>query len=164
MIQRILPAVLISLLAAPGAQAGEVETLLAVQGKLDKQDQTLPNGEWTDIYTINLSAGDRVMIEMESKKVDTFIVLRGPDDTVYENNDDGSKKRSALDVFVETSGTWLVYATSKGAADKGKYSLSVKADRSGTGGGMASGSGDAGIGTITPGTPLSGTLLSLIHI
>ena len=111
MIQRLIPAILISLLAAPQARAGLLETILETEGKLDKKDQVLPNGEWADIYTIDLQVGDRVLVEMASRKIDTYLVLRGPDGTVYENDDDdGSKKRSALDVFVETSGTWLLSA------------------------------------------------------
>ncbi len=159
---RILPTLLLSLLMVPASHAGQVETVIDVQGKLDKEDQTLPNGEWADIFTIDLQAGDRVMVEMESRRIDTYVVLRGPDGTVYENDDDGGKSRSALDVFVETSGTWLIYATSYAAADKGKYSLRVQADRSGGGGTGRRAS--APIGDISLGQPVSGTLGSGDHV
>ncbi|MFT5681535.1 MAG: hypothetical protein ACI8RZ_002441 [Myxococcota bacterium] len=159
MTQRLMPAILLALLTAPAAQAGQLETVIDTEGKLDKKDQALANGEWADIYTLDLQAGDRVLVEMESKKVDTYLVLRGPDDTVYENDDDGGKKRSALDVFVETPGTWLVYATSFAAADKGKYSIRIQTDRSGTGGAVSD-SDEAPIGSMAVGTPVSGTLAS----
>lgn len=155
MIQRLIPTILLTLLTAPSAHAGQLETVLETEGKLDKKDQVLPNGEWADIYTIDLQAGDRVLVEMASRKLDTYLVLRGPDGTVYENDDDGSKRRSALDVFVESSGTWMVYATSFAAADKGKYSISIQADRSG--GGAVS---DSEALPLSLGVPVSGTLAS----
>ena len=121
--RRLLPVFLLSLLAAPDGLAGQVETLLAIDSKLDRHDQALSNGEWVDIYTIELSAGDRVMVDMTSRKVDAYLVLRGPDGTVYEDDDGGADTGAALDVFVETSGTWMVYATSSGGSDKGRYHL-----------------------------------------
>lgn len=153
--RRLLPALLLTLLAAPDGLAGQVETLLAIDSKLDRHDQALPNGEWVDIYTVDLAAGDRVIVDMASRKVDAYLVLRGPDGTVYEDDDGGDGKGAALDVFVETSGTWMVYATSSAGADKGRYHLSVKADRSGS---SESVEAEPDVDRLATGQPLSATL------
>ena len=156
MIRNLLPCLLVTLLTTPSAQAGQVESILDIEGKLNKQDQLLPGGEWADIYTIELQAGDRVLVEMNSRKVDSYVVLRGPGSEVFENDDGGSKGRAVLDVFVEASGTWMVYATSFSAADKGGYTLSVQADRSDTG--SVASTDKVPVGSITSGEAVQGTL------
>ena len=155
MTRRLLPTFLLTLLTVPDGMAGQVETLLSIDSKLDKHDQALPNGEWADIYTVDLSVGDRVMVEMNSRKVDSYLVLRGPDGTVYEDDDEGDGQNAALDVFIETSGTWMVYATSSAAADKGRYQLTVKADRSGS---HQAEEPESSVEALTAGQPLSASL------
>lgn len=120
------------LLQGSVAVAGRLERVLDLEGTLAPSDMKLPAGESADTYPVELSAGDRVVVEMSSKKLDTYIVLKSPGGNVLEMDDtDGELGFSQLDVFVEESGTWLVYATSKFAGEKGKYTLVVSVDSSG---------------------------------
>lgn len=128
----LLPA----LLASPVAHAGMLERILDQKGALDKRDMTLPGGEWAEVFPIELAAGDRVLVEMESRKLDTFVVLKSPGGEVFENDDTGRAGFSQIDLNVEESGTWLVYATSSRAGEKGPYALRVSVDRSRRGGGQ----------------------------
>ncbi len=117
-------ALLLAAFALP-THAGMLETAIDTDGVLDKSDQTRENGQWADIFPLDLEAGDRVLVDMEGKKLDTFLVLKTPSGQVYENDDGSSNRDSQLDVIVEETGTFIVYASSYGAGQKGKYHLRI---------------------------------------
>lgn len=147
------------LLQASTAHAGRLERVLEIEGTLSASDMKLPAGESADTFPIDLNAGDRVVVEMSSKKLDTYVVLKSPGGNVLEMDDTGGELGfSQLDAFVEESGTWLVYATSKYAGEKGKYSLVVSVDHSGTGSAPPSASGDGSPTPIASGETASGAL------
>ena len=150
-------------LASP-VQAAMLERLVDQDGTLDKNDQLRDGGQWADIFPVDLQAGDRLLVEMEgSKKLDTFLVVKAPSGTVYENDDAGSSNVSAIDMFAEESGTWIVYASSYGSAQKGKYNIRIsKAEGDGTappqqaqGGGQAD---QVDLSQLTMGQPTTGRL------
>jgi len=116
------------------AHAALLERLVDQDGTLDKNDQLRDGGQWADIFPVDLAVGDRLLVEMEgSKKLDTFLVVKAPSGTVYENDDAGSSNVSAIDMFAEERGTWIVYASSYGSAQKGKYNIRIsKAEGDGT--------------------------------
>ncbi len=122
------------LLSVPSTHAGMLERLVDTDGSLDKNDQVRDGGQWADIFPVDLAAGDRLLVEMEgSKKLDTFLVVKAPSGQVFENDDAGSSNVSAIDLFADEGGTWIVYASSYGAGQKGKYSLRIsKAEGDGT--------------------------------
>ena len=117
----------------PIAQAGQLERVIDQQGTLSKDDQQLPDGSYMDVYPIDLVAGDRVLIELTGRKMDTLVVLRSPTGQTEQNDDAGDKSRSELDVIVEETGTYLVYATTFPPNEKGAYTLRASVDRSGRG-------------------------------
>lgn len=137
------------------ARAGMMETILDLNGKLNKQDQTLPGGEFADVYPLDLQAGDRVIIDMTARKLDTYLVLRSPSDQVFENDDLGQRTHSQIELFAEESGTYLIYATSAAAGEKGAYSLRVALDSSGRG---AVPVANNGVEDIAPGQAVQGSL------
>ncbi len=153
---------LIASLSSP-AQAALLERVVDQEGTLDKQDQLRDGGQWADIFPVDLQAGDRLLVEMEgSKKLDTFLVVKAPSGTVYENDDAGSSNVSAIDMFAEEGGTWIVYASSYGAGQKGKYSIRIsKADGDGSAPARpqsAQGGGGPSMGQMAMGQPTSGRL------
>ncbi|MCK6503093.1 caspase family protein [Myxococcota bacterium] len=153
---RLAPALALLLASSP-ALAARLERLLSQEGALDKKDMTLPAGEYAEVFPVDLAAGDRVLIEMESSKFDTYLVLKAPSGQAMENDDlDGDTHQSQIDAIVEESGTWLVYATSARAGEKGKYSLKVSVARGG--GSTAVSSSGGGAGSLTLGTPAQGSL------
>ncbi len=151
------------LLALAPAQAGMLERLTDTDGSLDKDDHHRSDGQYADIFPVDLQAGDRILVEMESRKFDTFLLITSPTGQAFENDDAGSQKSSQLDLFAEESGTWLVYATSYGAATKGKYDLRISVAR---GDGTAPPAAQQGssstqppeVASLSPGQPLEGSL------
>ena len=98
----------------------------AVQGTLAAGDGRLPNGEYADIYTLDVQAGQHLTVEMTAEDIDTYIVVRSPSGVVDGNDDfEGSSSRSRLELTAEESGTWQIYATSYQADDDGTYTLSA---------------------------------------
>lgn len=126
---RLAPSLVLALvlaLSSSPAQAGRLERVLAQEGSLDKKDMTLPNGEFADVFPVELVAGSRVLIEMQSKKLDTFLVIKSPAGNILENDDlDGDNRQSQIDFIAEESGTWLVYATTAAAGERGTDRKSV---------------------------------------
>ncbi len=122
-----------ALLATSAAShAGVLTPLVEQDGSLDKRDQTLDDGSFADVYPVDLQLGDRVLVEMSSRKLDTYLAVRSPGGTVYENDDyAGDDRSSQLDMFVEEAGTWLIYATSSQPGKRGSYHIRVAVDRAG---------------------------------
>jgi hypothetical protein len=150
-------------LASP-TQAAMLERLVDQDGALDKNDQVRDGGQWADIFPVDLQPGDRLLVELEgSKKLDTFLVVKAPSGAVYENDDAGSSNVSAIDLFAEEGGTWIVYASSYGTAQKGKYNIRIsKAAGDGTappqqaqGGGQPA---QVDVGQLSLGQPSNGRL------
>lgn len=143
----------------PTTHAGLLEPILDQNGKLDKKDQVLDNGAYADVYPVDVEVGDRLLIEMEGqKKLDTFLALKAPSGEMYENDDNGRANRSMLDMFVEESGTWLVYATTTEARKRGRYHIRVAVDTSGRGAAPTAPTAAGGVMPITPGQTMEGRL------
>ena len=146
---------------SPAAHAGLLERVVDQEGSLDKNDQLRDGGQWADIFPVDLQAGDRLLVEMEgSKKLDTFLVVKAPSGTVFENDDAGSSNVSAIDMFAEEGGTWIVYASSYGSGQKGKYNIRIS---KAAGDGSApiptpQGGGGPTMGQLSMGQPAAGRL------
>ena len=98
----------------------------SVQGTLASGDFTLPNGEWADVYTIDVQAGQTMAVSMTSSDIDTYVVARAPSGATESNDDcNGDRARSCVNFVAAESGEWSVYATSYEANDAGSYELQV---------------------------------------
>jgi hypothetical protein len=145
---------------ASPAQAAMLERLVDQDGTLDKNDLMRDGGQWADVFPVDLQAGDRLLVELEgSKKLDTFLVVKAPSGQVYENDDAGSSNVSAIDMFAEEGGTWIVYASSYGSGQKGKYNIRIsKARGDGSAPAPQAQGGTPQLGDLSLGQPTSGRL------
>ena len=97
-------------------------------GTLGSGDYTLPNGEWADRYSVEVTAGQRITVEMRSQDADTFLVLLSPSQQQLQNDDwQDSDQHSRIEHVAEESGTWLVYATTYREGQGGDYTLRYSA-------------------------------------
>lgn len=143
------------------ALAGRLERVLELEGTLAASDMKLPAGESADVYPLDLVAGNRVLVEMSSKKFDTYLVLKAPSGQVFEVDDtSGDIHFSQVDMIAEETGTWLIYATSSQAGEKGKYNIVVSMDASSTSTASAPSSGGPTPTPLSPGQSVSGELAS----
>ncbi|OYX30339.1 MAG: hypothetical protein B7Z01_14540 [Brevundimonas subvibrioides] len=131
-----------------------------VQGELERGDDRLNSGEFTDVYEIEGRAGQTLRATLRSDDFDTYLMIRGPGDFSEDNDDapdDGTN--SALDVRLPANGTYRLSATSYEPGETGRYALALSG-----GGGAAALSGrgqaDAGGGRLTVDDPATGILAS----
>ena len=134
-----------------------------VSGALAAGDSTLNSGEFYDTYTIQGRAGQVITVRMNSQAVDSYIMMRGPDGFSEDNDDAPQSARDAeLVVRIPTTGIYRIMATSYGAKESGRYTLSVRAGGTpGTSSGNTSsggGSGNSGDQPIAIGQSITGSL------
>lgn len=94
-------------------------------GRLEPGDEELTT-TFVDRYALRADAGTPVEILVSSDEFDTYLVLRMPDGTVLENDDDwDDASRSHLALTLPQSGTYEVAVTSYGPYAEGDYRLDL---------------------------------------
>jgi serine/threonine protein kinase len=96
-------------------------------GSLDFGDTFYGLGQFSDGYTYAWSAGDHVVIALDSNQFDTFLVLRTPSGREIVNDDDpvSGTLNSRIDTVLSESGTFQVVATSYAPGSLGSYRLTI---------------------------------------
>lgn len=95
-------------------------------GKLESTDQKNENGKQYDPYSINVTAGQHVIVEMTSTEFDTFLIVRSPGGKAMENDDiDSSNKNSRVDFTAEETGEYKIQAAAYEADSFGNYKVKV---------------------------------------
>lgn len=115
--------------AAPEGPAGDVEHLTAggtERGQLEPGDVMDDRGRYTDLYSFEAAAGDRVIIDMSSLEFDPLLVLTYPDGRSMEFDDFGGGRNARIDIEVEQTGRYRVAATSYGTLVMGSYTLDIE--------------------------------------
>ncbi|MXO72418.1 pre-peptidase C-terminal domain-containing protein [Alteraurantiacibacter buctensis] len=133
----------------------------AQQGTLAAGDEQLNSGEYYDAYEIDGRAGQQLRVNLSSTAFDTYLMLRGPDGSTFDN-DDSDGTNSALDVTLPANGTYRLIVTSYRSGETGSYNLTTNgAQIALSSGGRGSNSaigGATAAGTLRPGGIVSGEL------
>lgn len=93
-------------------------------GALSAEDLTLQEGEYYDAYSFQAETVQRFTIRMTSSAFDTYLVVRSPGGSAFEN-DDFEEQASQLEVVTTEPGVWSVLATSYGPGATGDYELVI---------------------------------------
>src|SRR5262245_55399940 len=110
----------------PHAREASITLGQPVNGELRQGDQTLRSGEFTDAYTFQGRAGQRVVITMQSSALDSYLILGGPNNFQQDNDDEPSgSHNSRIDVTLPANGSYRLQATSYAAGERGAYTLRV---------------------------------------
>jgi len=117
--------------AAPTAERGRDVIALYMEqpqsGQLAAGDGQLDNGEYHDIYVFDGQAGQNVSVDLRSSQFDTYLILLTPSGEDIQNDDhEGSRSQSRIDVTLQESGRYRVVATSYGANETGAYEIAVR--------------------------------------
>ena len=99
----------------------------AARGSLDASDATLRSGEYSDVYTLNVRAGQRLTVDLASDDFDTYLLATGPAGDQDDNDDcePGQTHRSCLDLVATVTGTWRIVVTSYQPGETGRYTLTA---------------------------------------
>jgi hypothetical protein len=99
----------------------------AQSGQLSAGDGQLDNGEYHDIYVFDGQAGQNVSVDLTSSQFDTYLILVTPGGEDIQNDDyEGNRSQSRIDVTLQESGRYRVVATSYGAEETGAYEVAVR--------------------------------------
>jgi Putative metallopeptidase len=97
-------------------------------GRLAQGDQRLSEGQFFDIYEVELVQGQEVTFELSSTDFDTYLVVTGPNQDTYFNDDALIKVDgyfSTLTIPISQTGTYLVGASSYAADETGNYNVGL---------------------------------------
>jgi Caspase domain len=101
------------------------------RGELGPGDDTLPEGEYADIYKLDGHVGDVLVLDLTSSDFDTYVVLVDPNGEQQDNDDyEGDARRSMLGVELESDGEYTVVVTSYAASETGAYRLEISQEAS----------------------------------
>jgi len=115
--------------AASNSEPAEPIALGAVvDGRLAEGDGQLTSGEYSDRFRFTARRGERVLIELSSDKMDTYLMLRRPDGTQDANDDSEVNGQSSLNSRIDTvlaeDGEYVIVATTYRPGVTGSYRLS----------------------------------------
>ncbi|MEL6446231.1 MAG: PPC domain-containing protein [Bacteroidota bacterium] len=94
-------------------------------GSLDDTDDTRENDAYYETYTFEAEADDEVRVRMESSAFDTYLIVYGPTDEEYYNDDFEGTSVSQIEFAAPMTGTYTIWATSYAAESTGDYTVDV---------------------------------------
>ncbi|HUP19935.1 MAG TPA: hypothetical protein VM778_08280 [Gemmatimonadota bacterium] len=95
-------------------------------GTLAAGDRTRPDGSWYDAYSVEASAGERIVIVMESSDFDAYITVVSPGAEQHSDDDSGGGTDARLELEIDESGTWTVMANAYRPGEEGAYTLRIE--------------------------------------
>ncbi len=111
--------------AAPQASTAAAATVY--NGSLQVGDSTLNTGEYADLYNINLSVGQQVVLNLSSNSFNTYLGIQSPSGVVTELDELANQPfQSRISIVANEAGTWTVFVTSMQVGEQGNYSLSIQ--------------------------------------
>ena len=110
----------------PGTRGGGAGGTLS--GTLAAGDLQLDDGSYADVYGVNLNAGDRLTVDLNSTAFDPYLAILTPDGQGHENDDwEGDRTHSRIAVTASQSGAYAIITTSFVPGATGNYTVTVEA-------------------------------------
>jgi len=98
----------------------------SIQGTLDRGDQLLSSGEFTDLHVFDGRAGEPVRIDLESTDIDAYLILTTPEGEQIDNDDaEAGTTNARIEFVMPTTGRYRVQATSYQPGETGAYRLTI---------------------------------------
>ncbi|HAO13932.1 MAG TPA: serine protease [Planktothrix sp. UBA8407] len=103
-----------------------------VTDTLKQGDQVLPvDNSFYHVYAFEGKAGQEVVIEMNSKEVDSYLILlTEAGEELAQDDDGGGEKNAKIVATLPTDGTYILLVNSYEAGEAGAYRLHLKATES----------------------------------
>jgi len=109
-----------------------------LSGTLAAGDAQLRTGEFSDVHTVELTAGTTVRVRLASSEFDPYLIIQPPSGAQADNDDISADDRTAgLDYAVTQTGPHRITATSYRAGETGAYTLTVTGAAGAANGGAA---------------------------
>ncbi|MCI0635206.1 MAG: PPC domain-containing protein, partial [Actinobacteria bacterium] len=115
---------------APGPGAEAASTTVAhgsvTRGDLRANDPRLHSGEFYDRFDLQGTAGQRVVLNLDSTAFDPYLLVVAPDGRRFENDDANGGRGSEISETLPVAGTYRILATSYRSGETGAYELKVR--------------------------------------
>jgi hypothetical protein len=128
--------------AAQSAPAVDTTTVLPPQeigtiapgqtraGVLEAGDWTMNDASWADVWYVNATAGQRLVIELRSRNFDAYLQFLDPWGAMLSENDDGpgmGRGGSRITYTVRDAGRYQIVVNTFGDEVRGgRYTLSLR--------------------------------------
>jgi S1-C subfamily serine protease len=98
-----------------------------VNDKLDEESNVLPSdNSYFNAYTFEGDAGQRVIIEMDSQELNSYLILLSPEgENVAQAGTDDGATDSRIEVTLPTEGIYTILANTYSAGETGEYTLAL---------------------------------------
>jgi hypothetical protein len=97
-----------------------------VEASLISTDDTRGDGEYYHLWSFEGEEGDTVRVSLSSDDIDTHLIFETPSGLFIANDDFQGGTNSVIHTVLPETGTYVVNASSYGAADTGNYELAVE--------------------------------------
>lgn len=111
----------------PAQRLALAEAPVEVEGKLSDESSVLPSdNSYFDAYTFEGTAGQRVLVEMSSEDLNSYLILLSPGgDNIAQDDDSAGNKDSRLEVTLPEDGIYTILANTYSAGEIGDYTLNL---------------------------------------
>ena len=113
----------------PPQEIGTITVVQTRSGMLEAGDWTMNDATWADVWYINATAGQRLVVELRSSRFDSYLQLLDPWGTRLAENDDGSGMGSGsrITYAVREAGRYQIVVNNFGDTPQGgAYTLAVR--------------------------------------
>ena len=116
--------------AAPPGRSAVIAVGATKDGILEPGDEMSADGPYQDRWLVDAPAGARLVVDMRSTDLDSYLVVLSPDGKLVGSDDDGGGGKDAeVAIRAEAAGRYAILATSYGdEPSSGAYRLSVQSD------------------------------------
>jgi len=115
--------------ALPAQEIGTIAVGQTRSGLLEAGDWTMNDATWADVWYINATAGQQLVIELRSRSFDSYLQFLDPWGAKLAENDDGSGMGSGsrITYTVREAGRYQIVVNNFGDTPQGgAYTLAVR--------------------------------------
>ncbi len=112
----------------PPQEIGIIPVGATRNGLLEIGDYTMGDATWADVWYVNVTAGQRLTIDLRSRQFDPYMQLLDPwGGKLAEDDDSGDGNASHLVFVARETGRFQIVVNSSGDTPRtGSYTLSVR--------------------------------------
>jgi hypothetical protein len=113
----------------PPQEIGTIAVGQTRSGVLEAGDWTMTDATWADVWYINTTAGQRLVIDLHSSRFDAYLQLLDPWGTLLAQDDDGARSGSdaRINVTMTEAGRYQIVVNNFGDTPQGgAYTLAVR--------------------------------------
>lgn len=114
--------------ALPPQEIGTIAVGQTRSGMLEAGDYTMGDGTWADIWYVQVAAGQRLVVELRSRRFDAYLQLLDPWGGRLAEDDDGAGGGDArITLTVREAGRYQVVVNNFGDTPQaGAYTIAVR--------------------------------------